>query len=384
MRTKVIGYYNSKFGELWNKSLADLIDEAIAGVLQSVRLARADIDAVFFGNMLGGILENSLFNSALIAQIMETTVPVYRLEAACASGGLAFQTATNYLKSNKNKTVLVLGAEKMTDVSVERATEALTAASAAEEQIAGLTFPGLYAMMAQVYLHQYRYDEEHLAYISVKNHYHGSLNEKAQFRKTITVDKVLASPYVAYPLKILSSSAISDGAAALILTNDPVRVKSSRSAVDVLSSEVATDCLAIKNRDSLTELYATQVAAEKAFCEAKIKRNRIDVAEVHDCFSIAEILAMEDIGFWKRGEGGKKAKEMSTQLGTNQRLVVNTSGGLKAAGHPVGATGVKQIGELFLQLTKQAKSRLVKNAHFALAHNVGGAGGMAVVSILAV
>jgi len=272
----------------------------------------------------------------------------------------------------------------MTDYSPEETTSALASAASGEEQEAGLTFPGLYAMMANYYLEKYDSTEEDLAYVSYKNHYHGSLNEKAQFRKIVSVEQVLKSPYVAYPLKVLDCCAASDGASAVILTNHNAVKKKSKYSVNVLASEVATDTISLKERKRLDEVLATKFAADKAFLNSKINRKKINVAEVHDCFSIAEVLALEDLGFWKKGEGGKKTKELSTIHGSNGDLIVNTSGGLKAAGHPVGATGIKQIGEIYLQLTVQATNRQVKNARYGLAHNVGGSGGTAVVTILGV
>jgi len=377
----IIGYYSTKFGELWQMSLDDLIDEAVSQVLKKTKLQKEQIDAIFFGNMLGGVVEENLLIAAHIAEKLEVNIPIYPVEAACASGGLAFQMAHEYLKSNSNKTVVVLGAEKMTDVSAENITKALSCAASSEEQAVGLTFPGVYGMIANLYLQKYHYKEEHLAAISVKNHAHGVFNENAHFRKYVTVDDVLESPYVAYPLKVLDSSPISDGAAALVLTNQKSKISNQKSSF-ILSSEVATDSVSIAKRERLDELKATKIAGEKAFKTANLKRQDIRVMEVHDCFSIAEILALEDLGFWKKGEGGAHAKAMSTASSSGGHLIVNTSGGLKAAGHPVGGTGIKQIGEVHLQLTRQAGDRQVKGAKYGLAHNVGGSGGLTVVSIL--
>ncbi len=378
----LIGYYTTQFGELWEKSLFDLVEEVIIGVLKQIQLVNRQIDAVFFGNMLSGVLENNLHSPSKIAEILKVNVPIYRVEAACASGGAAFNLAKNYLDANSNKNVLVIGAEKMTDYSPEETITGLSAAASGEEQEAGLTFPGLYAMIANYYLNKYKYTEENLSYVSVKNHYHGSLNDKAHFRKRITVENVLKSPYVAFPLKVLDSSPISDGASAVVLTNNKSMIKKQKHSVSVLASVLATDTISLKKRKQIDEILATKIASESAFKKAKIIRRDINVAEVHDCFSIAEILAMEDLGFWPKGLGGAKIKEQSTMYGNNGSLIVNTSGGLKAAGHPVGATGIKQIGEIFLQLTKQAIGRQVKNAKYGLAHNVGGSGGTAVVTIL--
>jgi len=380
----LLGYYTTKFGELWEKSLFDLVEEAVFGALRNAQIEIEEIDAIFFANMLSGVLENNLHSSAKIAELFKINQPVYRVEAACASGGVAFNLAKNYLEANADKTVLVIGAEKMTDYSPEETTAGLASAASGEEQEAGLTFPGLYGMMANYYLEKYHYSEENLAYVSVKNHFHGSLNEKAHFRKKVTIDQVLKSPYVASPLKVLDSSPISDGAAALILSNNVRKIKKTKNLVSVLTSKMINDTISLKSRKNLDQILATKIAADLAFQEAKLKRDEIAVAEVHDCFSIAEILAMEDLGFWKKGMGGKLIKTQPPLYGSGSKLIVNTSGGLKAAGHPIGATGVKQIGEIYLQLTDQAVNRQVKNARYGLAHNVGGSGGTAVVTILGV
>ncbi len=382
--THIIGYYTTQFGELWEKSLFDLVEEALKGVLKQTNLVNKQIDAVFFGNMLAGVLENNLHSPSKIAEILKINIPIFRVEAACASGGAAFNLAKTFLEANSNKNVLVLGAEKMTDYSPEETITGLSAAASGEEQEAGLTFPGLYAMMANFYLEKYHYTEENLAYVSVKNHFHGSLNSKAHFRKKINVQDVLSSPYVAFPLKVLDSSPISDGASAVILTNNRDLIKKQKNSVSVIASELVTDTISLKERKKIDEILATKNAANIAFEKAKINRRDIGIAEIHDCFSIAEILAMEDLGFWRKGEGGKIIKERSTMYGSGGDLIVNTSGGLKAAGHPVGATGIKQIGEIFLQLTEQAEKRQVKNVRYGLAHNVGGSGGTAVVTILAI
>ena len=377
-----MNYTKTSFGEVVNKSLSFWIEEAIKGVLKNTKLAKKQIDAIFFSNMLAGVLENNLHTQAKIAEILKVNIPIFRVEAACASGGVAFHLAKNYLESNSGKTVLVVGAEKMTDYSPEETTSALVSAASGEEQEAGLTFPGLYALMAQYYLKKFKYSEEHLAYVGFKNHYHGALNEKAHFRKQVTVEQVLQSPYIAYPLKVLDSCSVSDGASAVVLTSDQTIRRKAKNAVKILACETASDTISLNKRKRIDEILATKIAAVKAFTKSKIRQNDIKVAEVHDCFSIAELLAMEDLGFWKKGEGGNRIKELSTMYGSNGDLVVNTSGGLKAAGHPVGATGIKQIGEIFLQLTGQATNRQVKKAKYGLAHNVGGSGGTAVVTIL--
>jgi acetyl-CoA C-acetyltransferase len=383
MKSHIIGYHTTQFGELWEKSLFDLVEEAVVGSLKNAHLELSQVDALFFGNMLGGILENNLHAAAKIADILDINIPIFRVEGACASGGLAFHLAHEYIQSGKGKTALVVGAEKMTDVQPEIVTQGLMSAASGEEQESGITFPGLYALMARVYMQKYRYDKTHLAAVAVKNHAHGVLNPTAHFRREITIEQVLKSSSVADPLGLLDCSPVTDGAAAVVITSDRSLINS-KGGVQILSTQTATDSISLLQRDSLTELKATQIAAEKAFTEAKIKRSDISLAEVHDCFTIAELFAMEDLGFWKKGEAGKRALQYETLRSNNGPLIVNTSGGLKASGHPVGATGIKQVGELYLQLTGKADKRQVKNATYGLAHNVGGSGGTAVVTILGV
>ncbi len=377
----VLGYSNSSFGEHWDRSLTSLIAQVANEVLENTGLEKKEISAVFFANMLSGVLENNLHYGAKIASLLEVNIPVYRVEAACASGGIAFNLAYQYLRSNPNSNVLVIGAEKMTDYSSEQVSEVLMAASSSKEQESGLTFPGVYALMANYYFQKYKAKEEDLAYISVKNHYHGSLNPKAQFQKEITIENVLKSQYIASPLKVLDSSPISDGAASIILSNDKSLIKRAKHKIHVLTSTTATDTIDLTKRKRLDCLLATKIARRKAFKKTKITLSDIDVVELHDCFTIAEILAMEDIGFWKKGEGAKRARNMETMIGSGNRPIVNSSGGLKASGHPIGATGIKQIGEIFLQLNGLAGKRQVKKTRYGLTHNVGGSGGTVVINI---
>lgn len=381
----IIAGYTTQFGELWEQSLSDLIRKTVTENLIQANMEIGQVDAIFYGNMLSGILENNLHSSGLFAQLFDINIPVFRVEHACASGGVAFHLANQYLYANPNSTVLVVGAEKMTDFNTDTVTAALSSASSGEEQAAGITFPGLYALMAQYYLDKYNYTEETLAHVAVKNHFHGAKNSKAQFQRNITVQDVMKSQYVATPLKVLDSSPITDGAAAVILSNDNKRIKTSTRSINTITTQMATDTVSISKRKHIDRLVATEIAAQKAFKQASLLQKDISLAEVHDCFTIAELLAMEDIGFWKKGEAGKRITNGETRLDTSKYLVVNPSGGLKATGHPVGATGIKQLIELFDQLTGNvAEERLVKNARYGLAHNVGGSGGTVTISIFGI
>jgi acetyl-CoA C-acetyltransferase len=328
--------------------------------------------------MLSGILGGQEHLGALFAEELELSdIPAFHIEGACASGGLAVHTAVTSVASGRYKVVAVLGVEKMTDYKPEIISTALMGAGGDEERMAGATFPGLYAIMARAYMNKYKITEKELASVSVKSHLHASLNPNAQFQNILTLDDVMKSPLVADPLRLLECSPVSDGAAALVITN-----AAGKNAVEIIASEVATDSLGLAQRGSLTGLKATQIASQKAYKVSGIKPKDIDVAEVHDCFSIAEILALEDLGFLDKGGAGKAILRGEATLGSSKHLVVNTSGGLKAAGHPVGATGVKQVVEIVDQLKGRAGKRQVKSVNIGLTQNVGGSGATAVVHIL--
>jgi len=242
-----------------------------------------------------------------------------------------------------------------------------------------MTFPGLFALMATAHMHQYGTTERQLALVAVKNHKHGSLNPKAHMQKEVTLEQALTSRMVAWPLKLFDCSLITDGASCLVLTKPELVRKFTDTPVHIVGSGQASDSIGLYEREDLTSLRSARLAAKQAYEMAGVKPEEVDVAEVHDCFTIAEIIAYEDLGFCKLGEGGKLVEEGVTALGG--RLPVNTSGGLKSKGHPVGATGTAQAYELFLQLTGQAEKRQVDDAEIGLAHNVGGSGATATVHI---
>lgn len=379
----VIGAATTKFGELWGVSPRTLAKEAVAGAVDDARISSKKIEALFVGNMMSGMLGGQEHLGAFFAEELGLSVPAFKIEGACASGGLAVHMAVASVLSGKYETVLVLGVEKMTDHKPEDVSLALMGAGSDAERISGATFPGLYAILARAHMEKFGTTPEDLASVSVKNHMHASFNPNAQFRNKVTLEQVLKSPLVADPLRLLECSPISDGAAALIITGAKSGLQKINSQlVKIAASEVATDTLGIAQRGSFLELKATKKAAEKAFAKAGVGPGDVDVAEIHDCFSIAEILALEDIGFFKKGKAASAVAAGELTHGTSKRLVVNTSGGLKACGHPVGATGVKQIVEVAKQLKKEAGARQVKGARIGLAQNVGGSGATAVVHIL--
>ncbi len=377
MNVFVTGVSTTKFGELWGTAPRTLAREAVFGALKDAKLAASDVQGLFVGNMLSGMLGGQEHLGAFFAEELGLSVPAFKIEGACASGGLALHNAVNSLLAGQYETVVVLGVEKMTDHKPEDVATALMGAGSEEERSAGATFPGLYAMLARMHMSEFGTTQEQMAAVAVKNHFHASLNPNAQFHSLLTVEQVMKSSKVADPLKLLDCSPISDGAAAVVLTT-----KKHAQSVLVAASVVSTDTLGLAGRASLLELSATRVASQRAYAKAGVMANQIDVAEVHDCFTIAEILAMEDLGFFPKGNAAVAIASGETTLEKGGRIIVNPSGGLKGCGHPVGATGVKQIAELVEQLRGNAGARQVAGAQVGLAHNVGGSGATAVVHIL--
>lgn len=380
-KVAVVGVGMSKFGELWDKSLRDLVIEAGLNAIKDANLEGSEIQALYGGTMASGRLLGQEHVSALIVDAMGLNpIPATRMEGACASGGLAFRNAYFSVASGMYDTVVVGGVEKMTDASTAEAVTALGGAGDQEwELLQGATFPALYALMANKHMKEYGTTEEMLASVAVKNHANAVHNKYAQFRRAITIEDVLNSKMVADPLKVLDCSPITDGASVVILMELEKAKKSGLNYVEIVASAQASDTLALHDR-SLTEIKATKIAGEQAYKQAGITPKDISMAEVHDCFTIAEIMAIEGLGFFDKGKGGQASLDGETQL--DGKIPINTSGGLKACGHPVGATGVKQIVEATWQLRSQAEGRQIQDAEYALTHNVGGSGATAVVHIL--
>lgn len=381
MHIFITGAATTKFGELWGTSPRSLAREAVVNALKDASLPAGKIEALFVGNMLSGMLGGQEHLGAFFAEELGLSVAAFKIEGACASGGLALHNAFNAVLSGQYDTVAVLGVEKMTDHKPEDVATALMGAGSEEERGAGATFPGLYACLARVHMHEYGETEQELAAVAVKNHFHASLNPNAQFHSPITIEQVMRSSRIADPLKLLDCSPISDGAAAVIVSRVKSQV-SGKNAIEIVASAVTTDTLGLAQRKSLTELKATKEAAAVAYKKAGFGPKDVDVAEVHDCFTIAEILAMEDLGIYKKGQAAGAISRGETRADTSKHLVVNPSGGLKGCGHPVGATGIKQVVEIVEQLRGRTGARQAKGARIGLAHNVGGSGATAVVHIL--
>jgi len=380
MKVAIIGIGTTNFGEHWEKNLRQLAIEAGTKAIMDAGIRGRDLDAMYLGNMSAGRFVGQEHVAALVTGELGLSIPAIRVEGACASGSIALRQGLFSILSGQHDIILVGGAEKMTDLMTDGVTSCLMGAADQEwEAYYGLTFPSLYAMIARRHMFEFGTTREQMAKVAVKNHHNGSLNPIAQFTKEITVKDVLNSPMVSDPLTLFDCSPITDGAAALILCKAELAKKYVDDPVYIIGSGQASDTLALHDRKSITTLDATVKAAQQAYKQAKITTKDVDFAEVHDCFTIAEIVATEDLGFCKKGDGGKLLDERVTEIGG--RIPVNTSGGLKAVGHPVGATGVKQVIEVVLQLRGKAGKRQVKNAKIGLAHNVGGSGATSVVHI---
>jgi acetyl-CoA C-acetyltransferase len=341
---------------------------------------RRDIQALFVGMMSDSYEHQAHVAPLFLDWIGLTPKPAFRTEAACASSSVAMRTALFAIASRAYDVVIVGGVEKMTHVSTTGVTEILAMASDFPfEQWHGISFPGIFAMMAVDHMHRYGTTEEQMAKVAVKNHEHGFLNPKAHFQKRITVDEVLTSRPVAWPLKLYDCCPRSDGASCLILTSPDKARKFTDTPVNVIGSGQAQDTLSLFDRENFSSMKVTRLAAEHAYRQAGVESRDIDVAELHDCFTIAEIIAYEDLGFCERGSGGRLIEEGATYLGG--KIPTNTSGGLKAKGHPVGATGTAQACEIYLQLTNQAERRQVAGAEIGLTENVGGSASTGVVQV---
>ncbi len=375
----VTGVGQTKFGEHWDKSLRDMIVEAGNLAIKDAGIERKEVEALFIGSMSPGRYAGQEHLGALAADNLRLGhIPATRFEGACASGSLAFRNAYINVASGKCDVAIVLGAEKMTDVQGPEAITSLAAAGDQEWEAAiGLTFAGLYALMARKHMHDYGTTREQMALVSVNNHKNGVNNPFAQFRMPITVADVEKSSLVADPLRLLDCSPISDGAAALILMSEG-RAKKFDKPVWVLGTGQGSDTIALHDRKSYTEVMATKAAAREALRDAGIRMDDVSALEVHDCFSINEIIALEDLGLCAKGRGGRFVEEGNIAL--NGRIPVNTSGGLKAGGHPVGATGVRQVIDVARQLRGDACNQL--KADIGMTLNIGGSGATAVINVL--
>ena len=376
----VVGVSMTRFGEHWNLSLRDLATEAGRLALEDAKLHGSDIQALYIGNMSAGRFIGQEHLAALaVDHAGLTPIPATRCEAACASGALAFRQAYLAVASGKYDIVMAAGAEKMTDLKTQDVMLSLMAAGDQEwESAIGLTFSGLYALMARAHMKKFGTTQEQLAMVAATNHKNAVGNPYAQYPFEVSIQDVLKSPMISDPLHLLDCSPITDGASAAILVSEKL-AKNFEKPAWILASEQGSDSLALHDRQSIVEMLATKVAAKKAYETAGKAPKDIDVAEVHDCFTINEIIALEDLGFCEKGSGGRLVEE--GKIRPNGEIPTNTTGGLKAIGHPVGATGLRQVFDIVKQLRGESHNQV--NAKTGLALNIGGSGSTAIVNILA-
>lgn len=382
MRVAVVAAAQTPFGSFPGRGLKGLFIEALTKAVESAdhELNLADVKEAYIGNL--GVGGGQLGNPAalLVEQGGMPMVSARRVENACASSGYAFRDAIHAVKNGADL-VLAGGVEVMNDLSSTHQRYWLGVSGDTEwERLAGATFAGIYALMAKRHMHEYGTPREALAMCAVKNHKNGSLNPDAQFRKEITLDRVMTAPMVAPPLGLFDCCPTSDGASVVFLASEEKAKEITDDPVWVIGSGAASDYLAIHDRRSLTTLEATKRASKEALHQAGIEIRNVDFAEVHDCFTIAELLAVEDLGFFEKGKAADSILKGETNL--DGSIPINPSGGLKAKGHPLGATGTGQIVELWKQLRGEAEKRQVQDAKIGLAHNVGGSGATCAVHLL--
>ncbi|MFC1639614.1 thiolase domain-containing protein [Gemmatimonadota bacterium] len=367
----------TRFGELWDLSLRDILVEATSEALDAAKVD--SLDSIIVGNMSAGQFVGQEHIGPLAADYLGMAgVAASRVESACASGGVALRAAFAEVASGMSDLVLAVGVEKMTDGA--DVTNVL--ASAADQELEayhGVTFPGLYAMIATARMETYGTTEEDMAWVSSKNHHHGSMNPKAQFGREVSPEQVLASTMVAEPLRMLHCSPVTDGGAAVLLCPLDQADKYTDKPVKIIGSGLATSSIALADRADPAVLDAVELSGQKAYKMAGVTAKDIQLAEVHDCFAIAEICCTEALGLVGKDEANKAASLGVTALGG--RIPVNTSGGLKSKGHPVGATGIAQAIEIFEQLRGEAGKRQVEGARIGLTQNMGGSGASSVVHI---
>ncbi|MEF8801190.1 MAG: thiolase domain-containing protein [Halolamina sp.] len=386
---RVAGVGLTHFGSHPERTGRDLFAEAVLSARQDAGVPPADIEELNVGNFVGSLAEGQSHQGPLLAEAAGLSCPATRYEEACASAGVAVREAVRTVRSGEADVVLAGGMERMTHLGTDGATRALAiAADELFEIRAGVTFPGAYALMATAYADRFDIAEDDLntdlAHIASKNHDHAIPNEYAQYQRKLTVEQALDAPPVAEPLGLFDCCPITDGASAVVFVSEEYAEANGLDAgVAVVGSGQGTDRMALQDRASLSSTPAADDAAAMAYANAGIDPADIDVAEVHDCFTIAEVLAIESLGLYEQGEGLSAARRGETTA--DGEIPVNLSGGLKAKGHPVGATGGSQIAEMTRLLRgDHPNSDAVADADVGVTHNAGGTVGSAVVHVLEV
>jgi acetyl-CoA C-acetyltransferase len=375
----VLGAGSTKYGRL-DDSISDITIQASVDAIESAGIEPKDIKAGYISNVFGVADKQVHLGPVVMSNLGISERPSLSIESACGSGSVSFREAFANVYAGFYDVVLVTGVEKVTHTGTEWTTTYFSYCSDFfYEGAAGASFPGLFASMARAYLNEFKATEEDFAQVAVKNHENGLLNPKAHLRKKITVDDVMKSAVVASPLKLYDCCPFSDGASSVIICSEKFAKEHSKDYIQVIGSGRGGSPAALQGREHLTTIPSTKIASEAAYKMAGITPKDIDFAEVHDCFTIAEILDTEDLGFFEKGQGVQAVREGQTKR--NGQIPINPSGGLKSKGHPIGATGVGQIVEVFDQLTGKAGERTIKDAKIGLTQNFGATGASCAVHI---
>ena len=378
-RVCVLGAGSTKYGKL-NEGIIEIALKASVDAIDSAGITPKDIQAGYISNVLGVTDKQVHMAPVIMSNLGIPEVPGLTIESACGSGSIMFREAYANVAAGFYDCILGLGVEKITHTGTIQSTTLFSYCSDFfYEGGNGASFPGLFASIARSYMAKYKASEEDLARVAVKNHENGILNPKAHVRKKITIDDVLKSPVVASPLKLYDCCPFSDGASAIILCSEDFAKKIGRPFIEVIGSGRGASPAAVQGRDDITTIPSTVAAATQAYKMAGITAKDIDFAEVHDCFTIAELIDIEDLGFFKKGAGANAVREGTTSR--DGEIPINPSGGLKSKGHPIGATGIGQVVEVFEQFTGKAEQRTVRDAEVALTHNFGATGASAAVHI---
>ena len=371
----IIGASSTRFGELWEYGLRDLIREASIKAVKSADLELKDVDSLFVANCFSGIISDQNSISALCSDELGIKNSVH---IGGDNGSFAVLQAANSIMAGKSKIALVIGVEKITDVPTKDIAKISSALMSHEESLSGLTLAGAYAMMTLRYSKQYSITEEQINKAAIKAHSNAVENEIAQFRNLITNKDILSSPFAAEPIRMLNSSSFCDGCSVVVMCNDEV-AENCKNKIKLIGSGVSSDFLSLHEREDITQFNAVKEASKTAFAKAGLSQRDISFAEVNDIFSISEIMAIEALGFAEKGEGAKFIEKGNEDL--DGEIPINPSGGLKGCGHPFAATGIRQVMECFLQINNMAGRRQVKNPRYALAENHSATCANAVVSI---
>ena len=378
----IVGIGHSKFGRRTDVNIGELAFESIKQAIDDAGVDKKDISNVVVGSM-GSWYEESLPAVVIGEYAGLSGAGTMRVEAACASGSAALKTAYNSVRSGEGDVAMAVGVEKMTEVDSSTSVELIGRAGSYtwEFENYGMTFPGYYALFAVAHMAKFGTTQEDLARVAVKAHHYGAMNPLAQFQKEITLEKALGSQVVAWPLKLYDACPLTDGSAAVVLASEEVAKKLTDTPIWIRGVGCSSDTANMSRRGSYVGLEAAVRAARNAYAMAKVSPDDIDVATAHDCFTIAELMAYEDLGFCKKGEGAKMIREGQTEIGG--KIPVNLDGGLKAKGHPIGATGVSMAVEITKQLRGEAgRHQAPIRRGTGLVHNIGGTGHYAYVTIL--